>query len=595
MSPSSSHHDYTAVRLDEILLGGLLGALVALAGVSTICIVFAGPFHGWHELIAWPHHASIVHRILHTLALLAPIIGALLGGWLLAQQEAVQHVRGMQFHRDPEESSRVLQACELARMSKAQRKGPVRGLFIAGVELSRRRESEHIMVIGLPGYGKTTGLFLPTLDQVSERGDRVILHDPKGDLTAARYQESTCVLLGPWDARARLWDISADIADPALVDEFATALCHADARAAGQNLSFHIGAALLLGGLIKARMADGQDWSWTTLAEDLALMPQALIQRAAQGDALVRQAMPTVFSHPDGELTRGESASLSILGISGRMIQQFAAVERGDAAGRRFSLRRWLLGSADTDIQTVILNNNAQFKSSAAAIFGAMLKFVASLAASAALSEQSADAAGLWFLLDEARQLGPAGLSAVTTLAEVGRSRGVRVVLGLQDASQLTAEVGAEQATPMLSVQGMQIYTRVAAPSATTIAESLGEREVLRLQSTASAGAVTGKTQVHERLPVCTPADFTGLTARRMTSGELEIEMLVRVDDLLCKLAQRVDPARYAPICPSFAPSAAWSCGTLALLATSGLTVQPAANADPDGEFANLLDASRKE
>ncbi|WP_297920250.1 type IV secretion system DNA-binding domain-containing protein [Metallibacterium sp.] len=563
----NAHKHYITVRGEEIILGALLGALAGLATLTPILLTASrlAPA-GWLALLHMPR-GSLVDRMLYVLAWAVPLAGAVGGGWYFGRQESEQHMRGARLYRDPEEAADVLAGIESARMSEAQRKDQVRGIVIGGVELSRRRETEHAVMTGLPGGGKTVGVIFPVLDQVLARGDRVIAHDSKGDITAARFDADTSVLLGPWDERAAIWDAGADFFSPALVDEFAASVCGADPKTAGQNLSFHIGAALLLRGLIKARMTAGESWTWTTLADDLALMPRDLIQRAAKGDALVSKACPTAFSaDPNAELGRGEQAMLSILSTSAAFIMQFAAVQRAQGSGARlFSLRRWLLGEADTQTSLVILNNNAQYAKVAKAIFGAMLTVISALASSASMPEKSADAAGLWLILDEARQLGPAGLEAANTVAEVGRSRGVRVLLGLQDAEQLAAEVGRDVAAPMLSMQGLRLYLRAAPGAAENLVRTVGEREIQRIQSTAQAGAVQGKTATYDRVPVCNPADFCGLGVR--ADGEyLDVELIAQADDVLCRLVQRVDPRNYRPRCPALMPSQAWSHGALIAL-----------------------------
>ena len=569
---------YVTVRGEEIILGALLGALTGLATLTPILLTASrlAPA-GWLSLLHMPP-GSLLDRALYALAWAVPLAGAIGGGWYFARQESEQHMRGPRLYRDPDEAAGILAGIEAARMSDAQRKDTVRGIVIGGVELSRRRETEHFLMTGLPGGGKTVGVIFPVLDQVLARGDRAIAHDSKGDVTAARYDETTSVLLGPWDERAAIWDAGADFFSPALVDEFAASVCGADPKTAGQNLSFHIGAALLLRGLIKARMTAGEAWTWVMLADDLALMPRVLIQRAAQGDALVSKACPSAFSgDPDAELGRGEQAMLSILSTSAAFVLQFAAVQRAKGADARlFSIRRWLLGETDTHIRLVLLNNNSQYSKISRAIFGSMLVVVSALASSTAMPEQPADAAGLWLILDEARQLGPAGLEAANTVAEVGRSRGVRVLLGLQDSEQLAAEVGRDVAAPMLSMQGLRLYLRAAPGAAENLVRTVGEREIQRIQSTAQAGAVQGKTATYDRVPVCNPADFTGLGVR--ADGDfLAVELIVQADDVLCRLVQRVDPRRYRPRCPALLPSQAWSHGAL-------LALQPQPQHDTDAQ-----------
>ncbi|WP_176212439.1 type IV secretion system DNA-binding domain-containing protein [Metallibacterium scheffleri] len=568
--------------------------LAGLATVSTLCMYVAGPFlfatgaaRGWSALIHWPADPDRFKLALHALALLAPLVGGIAGGWLFARQPSEQHRRGALFYRDPEAAARAFAAREAGRTRNGG-KGGATGISIAGVPISRRTETEHTLLLGGTGGGKSLAVIYPALDQALARGDRVIAHDPKGDVTAARFDAASCVLLGPWDERASTWDAAADFFDASLVDEFASTVCGADSKTAGKNLSFHQGGALLLGGLIKANMAGGAAWTWASLAAEISATPRDLIKRAAIGDALVIQALPTVFANPNpnAELGQGELSMLSILGTSSRFILQLAAVQRAHPGARLFSLRRWMLGESDTEIALVLLNNNMQFEKVSRAIFGAMLAVIAALAASSALPEKPASAEGAtWLILDEARQLGPAGLEAVQRIAEVGRSRGMRVILGLQDADQLAAEVGREASAPMLSMQGLRLYLRCAPPAAEQIARTIGEREILRIQSTATAGAVQGKTSTYDRLPVLMPSDLTGLNATQIEPGVLAIELIAHAGDELYQLVARVVLSAYKPRCPAAIPSLAWGQGTLpAAQPQAAPDVQPAAQAEPEQE-----------
>jgi len=220
-------------------------------------------------------------------------------------------------------------------------------------------------------------------------------------------------------------------------------------------------------------------------------------------------------------------------------------------------LRAWLVGEAHSEIRLVILNSSALYQSAGEAIFGSMLAVVSS-AASAALPEKSADEAGaLWCILDEGKQLGAVALDRVQIMAEVGRSRGVRVVLGLQDAGQLEAAVGREKAGPMMSMQSTRFYLRAAPGSAETIVKTVGEREIQRIANTASGGAVQGKTSSYERVPVLTTSDLTGLHTTRIDDGTADIEMLVAIEDVVGKLVQNTGKRR-SSIAPQFVPCAAW-------------------------------------
>ena len=554
------------VRVEEILIGALLGLGVGYAITAPLLLLCGHPIPSAMDLL-WPlalarDEPDRVARAPLVIVSLAGLACCALGGWFANQQTSEQHIRGARFFADATAGAAALQAIETLRMSRVQRSGRVPGVVIGGLEFSRARETEHVLVLGLPGGGKTAGVLRPLLDQVLERGDRVLLHDPKGDFCQTHFDAATTVLLGPWDDRAWTWDSSQDIDNPALADEFSAAVCGVDG--AGQNRFFHEGAAAILGGLIKSAMLDGKCWTWAQLGAALQADPMALIREAARGDSMVTKAMPSVFSGKpaaDISLSNGERAVLSTLANSSRMLIQLAAVDAARPDGPRFSLRAWLVGEAHSEIRLVILNSSALYQSAGEAIFGSMLAVVSS-ATSAALPEKSADEAGaLWCILDEGKQLGAVALDRVQVMAEVGRSRGVRVVLGLQDAGQLEAAVGREKAGPMMSMQSTRFYMRAAPGSAETIVKTVGEREIQRIANTASGGAVQGKTSSYERVPVLTTSDLTGLHTTRMDDGTADIEMLVAIEDVVGKLVQNTGKRR-SSIAPQFVPCAAW-CASL--------------------------------
>lgn len=554
---------FLKTRYEEVIIGAVLGLGTALAVTSPLILLTHLPMPSLLDVV-WPlglpaDDPDRWARLPHAIVSVAGWAGALAGGWLAGRQTEEQHVRGVRYEADTESAVAALQFIEAPRMSPAQRAHMAPGVNIGGVEFSRSRETEHALVLGLPGSGKTAAVLRPMLDQALARGDRVIGHDPKGDFTATHYDPATTVLLGPWDERAHLWDGAADMDSPALLDEFAAAVC--GGAEAGQNKYFHDGAAAILAGLLKVPLREGKAWTWAKLAKALQADPVEMIAFAAKGDPQIQQAMPSVFISDKPNLGQGERAVMSTLAIRSRMLLQLGAVDAGRPDAPRFSLRGWLTGAAHTDIKLVILNSNANYAQACEALWGSMLATVSS-AVVASLPEQSADASGLWMILDEAKQLGGTALEKIQTIEEVGRSRGVRVVLGLQDAQQLEAAVGREKAGPMLSMQGTRYCLRAAPNAAEQIARTVGDREINRITNTATAGAVQGKTSNYERVPVLTTSDLTGLRGIKRSDGTMDIELLVSIEDVIGKLVANSGQRKPIKAAP-FEASEAWRAGLL--------------------------------
>lgn len=574
------------VRFEEIVIGAVLGLGAALAVLSPLILLTHLPMPSLLSVV-WPFalpgdEPDRWTLLPHALVSVGGWAGLILGGWLAARQGEEQHLRGTRYVAEPAAAADALQAIETSRMSTQQKAHKVRGVTIGGVEWSRSRETEHALVLGLPGGGKTAGVLRPLLDQALARGDRVILHDPKGDFTALHYDPATTVLLGPWDRRCHIWDCASDMDSPALVDEFAAAIC--GVATAGENQHFHQGAASVLGGLIKSALLEGKHWRWAELAGALRGEPVPMIKHAAMGDPLVQGAFPSLFTPGKGELTNGERGVLSTLANSSRMLMQLGAVDHARPDAPRFSLRGWLAGTMHSETRLVILNSSALYAQACEALWGSMLAVVSATIVSV-MPERNADAEGLWLILDEARQLGGVALERIQTMEEVGRSRGVRVVMGLQDAQQLEAAVGREKAGPMVSMQSTRFYLRSSPNAAEQIVHTVGEREIKRIANTATTGAVQGKTASYERVPVLTTSDLTSLSVARRSDGTADMDVLVMIDGCIGKLVANSGtrpPQRAA----AFEPCEAWRAGLSP--AETPLESYPVTTPDPDTGGADV-------
>ena len=103
----------------------------------------------------------------------------------------------------------------------------------------------------------------------------------------------------------------------------------------------------------------------------------------------------------------------------------------------------------------------------------------------------------VWLFLDEFPQLPP--IKQFPTFLELGRSKGVAVVIGAQDTAQIRAVYGQDQAKSWFGMTGTKIITRInASEAAEDISRLIGEQEVeRRIRSSTRAG---GKTSVTESI-----------------------------------------------------------------------------------------------
>ena len=552
------------IRVEEVLIGALLGAGVGFAVTAPLALL-AGPLPGFTP--ASMAAESLWASALHSLMLGGAVACAAIGAWLASQQESEQHVSGTRYLSNPRQAERALQKIQDADASDDQRAGKVHGLVLGGVELSRSAETRHTLLIGLQGGGKTV-LLDAALDQIEQRGERRMIFDPKKDFVKSRFDPAHAVLLGPWDSRSAVWDAASDFDTPGRAYEFCQVLYQVAARP--EHKRWVGGAARIVAGLIVAEMLDAKRagkpaaWTWATVAAQIkALSDVAMIQRAAEGDSTIKTLIPSAFS--TGTLTKDEVAITNTIPEGIDVIKMLAATDAAKPDAMRFSLRKWLAREAHTEIDTVIFNFDENYKTAAGLIFGAMLDVVSSTVNSS-LPEQGADADdGLWFIADEASQLGAEGLTKLMNLAAVARSRGMRLIIAAQDESQFVAALGREKAAPLLALAGTRVYAQTSPDVARAICDRVGERKVLQISNTATGGAVQGKTATPQVLPVLLASDLTGLTVRRTRRwwnprDEIGAEIIMQSGAVLGRLIQPF-AARRPDVAEPFVPCPAWAWG----------------------------------
>lgn len=549
----------------------IAGALAAMASTATAL----SPFVGQAEVANIASgNLGLLEAVQASSVLLAGVAGFVLMGW----QKTEWHYDGMRHIDDPKVGRLTMQLNENKLMSARQQKHEVRGFEIGGVELSRTREVGHTLIGGLPGSGKTV-IINNLLHQAMLRGDRAIIHSPKGDFEAWMYDPDDSVLLGPWDARASCWDIARDIKTPELATSFAEAMVlgSSDGGGSGGNKFFEDAAREVIAGLIKYFMRKrGEEWSWDDLAEALSKGGQALIDKAQLGDPNIRNLIPKPNpAKPSNNTTDNIIASVSAA-VSWVLAYSSAFVIKRNADGsidrentRMFSIQDWLAKRDHQNVKKVFLNNNKNYEARGRQIFGAIAASAANYINSSEMPEISADVPGLLVCLDEYPQLGKGVSKYVIQIEELGRSRGVRVWKAIQDNSQTTAQLGREMGAVQTAMQQTRIFCKMSIGTASEISKELGEFEQMRIEFPIAVGAGNKRT-VKERVPVLNVADLTGLKVFKEQDlngkpvGPQGVEILVQTDDLVTKLFQPfISGDLIKERHEKFVPSIGWERGIL--------------------------------
>lgn len=380
------------------------------------------------------------------------------------------------------------------------------------VRLSGDRMTKHGILFGKVGGGKTT-ILLPMIAEILAAGHKAIIFDIKGDFTAKFWQLAGPVaLLAPWDERSLIWDIARDCRTRQDAARFAAYLI----KESKDPMWSSAARQLCVGFLVHLQMTRGEHWGWQDLADMLAT-PEKELQ------ALMAVANPEAIRAVEqtGTTTTGILINLSAF-LS--VIYDLAEAWPERVPGRMFSVQRWI-ASERPPHRAILLGGNKEFGGLMSAFAGALIAQAAAAICSPRLSDSRTRR--LYFILDEFPQLGKVDIEP---LVAVGRSKGVRVWLGLQDFGQLKQRYGADTAQAITAMVGT-IICAGAAPGETAklIAEMAGNREVERSSFSTSvqggtSSASTSQSWQRETLPVLTESQVAGLGP---VAGKTEIRALV--------------------------------------------------------------------
>lgn len=496
----------------ESISGASIGALLGATTVAPIAYLF-------------PSLTDLVMS-------LGAMVGGSWIGWVMGMHTQNWHLSGMEYIEDTDKARLTLQTDEIGMFTPAQQAKIISGVKIGGVELSRKREVAHILLVGLPGGGKTV-IINNLLLQLIERGDKAIIHDPKGDFSRWLPIGQT-LMLGPWDDRAAMWDIAKDINNPESARTWAEALMNAGVENVAQNKFFYDNARDLFAALIQYYiLVQPDNWGWHDLNSDIGADITDLFKKACQGNPAAAMILPGLKSGKG--MSNSENTIVQTFRNGVSFIQNYAlSFPVNDPQTEKFSVRDFMRGATSKSL--IVLNNNAVYKTAAESIFAGILSIASQMAASAEMPELSADKGGIWFILDEYPQLGASAAISVQTIEEMGRSRGVRVIKALQDYSQVYQRAGRDHGQAQLNLQQTRIFCKIAPETASIICQSLGKRSVVNVQNKTLTGQNT-KTLQHEDRDVLRPADLLDLKAP--TSDKQGIEFIMLKDGKLGKLVQK--------------------------------------------------------
>ena len=401
-------------------------------------------------------------------------LGFRAGGGMIALFLAVFWYRGMQLGRRKRiRGAELVTAAELHRRVRPphlrlmdRMPGSARPWRIAGIPYPERTETQHTIVSGTTGSGKTV-LISDLVAQIRARGERCVLYDKMGSYTATFFDPARDVLMNPLDARAPGWSPFLEARNPRDFDMMAAALI--------------------------PQQKDTVDPFWVTAARQLfsngagVLRQKGETRNSVLVDHLLKTDLTALAQAMEGTVAQSivdPENPKTALSVRAMLTANLAAFEFLPDEGRPFSIREWI--SREKEDGFLFLTSRGDQHASLRGLISTWLE----IAVNAMLSLAQEPDRRIWVILDELPTLHQVP-SLQPGLAE-SRQFGGCFVLGVQVASALRDLYGRNGAETISGLCGTRVV--LAAPDRDTAqwsADSLGRSEVEEVAEGFSYGANT--------------------------------------------------------------------------------------------------------
>ncbi|TQN61475.1 hypothetical protein FLX27_11120 [Agrobacterium tumefaciens] len=216
-----------------------------------------------------------------------------------------------------------------------------------GLVMPRALESEHLLLVGGTGAGKTT-VMEAVMDGAIARGDRLLALDVKGDVTARFPVEDFC-LLSLDDARSHRWMLGLDIVTREDAAELATEIIRETSDPSWSGGARQVLTAILVRLQTEAGRR-GKVWSWRQLDHILSKPVAELFAFLKESDPV---AAALIDVSQDETRRQAMSFYYVLAANAARMAGAFAAMGAASdskAVGDGVSIRRWASGKGSASL-----------------------------------------------------------------------------------------------------------------------------------------------------------------------------------------------------------------------------------------------------
>ena len=336
---------------------------------------------------------------------------------------------------------------------------------VSGIPLDSGTETKSFGFFGSPGSGKTTTVF-ELLDQIREKKQRAILHDPKGEFIEYFYRKGKDYILNPMDKRFPGWNIWNEIKDPTHYSSLASSLIP---TLDPKSKEWTDGAATIFQELLK-RLAQLDMKTNAELWEKITTSTVEDLNRFLEGSPAQRLCDPKAEAQSAGYLgsvTTNTKAWEYLVGKEGNpplCIRDFIRNDDHDS---------W-----------IFLSSRAEQREA----FAPLVSLWIEIASTSLLSLEPDRKRRVWYVIDELPSLQK--LPSLTKLLAEGRGFGACCILGIQSVAQTRSIYGRDGSDALLAMPQTTLVLKTDEPdSASWLSRALGQQELEEKRQSTSMGA----------------------------------------------------------------------------------------------------------
>ena len=350
------------------------------------------------------------------------------------------------------------------KIVKGNRKEKINDSYtIAGITYPPRGETEHLMLAGTTGTGKTV-VIKDLLRQIKERGDKAIVYDYTGAFVEGYYDPAKDIIINPFDKRSKSWCLLKEVDDEAEFETIAEALI--GGSDAISDPFWPNGARLIFSELCKLQYRKG-NLKTQDLYKHFSLPVKKL-------NKVLKNTLARNFTDPNSEKT-----TLSLLMLMTTYLQGLQYIENKN---NDFSIKKWLLNREQNNI--LFLSSKSSLHSTVQPLISAMMDIAINNLGELPVGNKSKT----WVIFDEVASLNY--LPSLEKGLTVSRNFGGCFIIALQSISQLTRRYGPQDAETIASNCSSKIILKAGNnDTAKWASQLIGTQEIEEYREGLSYGA----------------------------------------------------------------------------------------------------------